>query len=473
MVTEVIHVLVRCAQLKELLLLPKVCVKTQEPQVVTEHNLMNRCPKFLVGHPVQNHALCEIFKQISQLIPGVAVCIQTGASKGQHQDFFSAQQGQKLFGIVDDRPEGLLPPSASFYYPATRPLRTTWPRQRQGHRKDEELAPLGRKGTKSRRERGERSRGCRMTQKQRMDKNKIFVSDLNPYITCRLCEGYFIDATTLVDCLHVFCRACILRHFENSKTGCPTCNTVCKKKSQAYFRPDPQVQSLVYKLVPSLYAKEMQRREDFYRSTGVRASSSCSDDSVIDRERDMINDQEEMISSHVGDKTQFLSPDDSISLSLEYYQAYLDREDQRPPCVAHKDVLQHPEFGHNDTTDSLPKTSDGDQTKKSDSGDLTADSSDSECAKGKEGARKNNGNLVEGDKESSATEKNETKDCDKRFLQCPAAVSMKHLQKFVRMKFGLTGDHRVDVIYKGEVLPANFSLMDVAYTFKWKRSSPT
>ncbi|KAJ8952513.1 hypothetical protein NQ318_003309 [Aromia moschata] len=37
-ITEVIHVLVRCAQLKELLLLPKVCVKTQEPQLVTEHN---------------------------------------------------------------------------------------------------------------------------------------------------------------------------------------------------------------------------------------------------------------------------------------------------------------------------------------------------------------------------------------------------------------------------------------------------
>ncbi|KAJ8949368.1 hypothetical protein NQ318_012033 [Aromia moschata] len=36
-ITEVIHLLVRCAQLKELLLLPKVCVKTQEPQLVTDH----------------------------------------------------------------------------------------------------------------------------------------------------------------------------------------------------------------------------------------------------------------------------------------------------------------------------------------------------------------------------------------------------------------------------------------------------
>ncbi|KAJ8956826.1 hypothetical protein NQ318_014240 [Aromia moschata] len=37
-ITEVIYVLVRCAHLKELLLLPKVCVKTQEHQLVTEHN---------------------------------------------------------------------------------------------------------------------------------------------------------------------------------------------------------------------------------------------------------------------------------------------------------------------------------------------------------------------------------------------------------------------------------------------------
>ncbi|KAJ8951323.1 hypothetical protein NQ318_008227 [Aromia moschata] len=37
-ITEVIHVLVWCAQLKELLLLPKVCVETQEPELVTKQN---------------------------------------------------------------------------------------------------------------------------------------------------------------------------------------------------------------------------------------------------------------------------------------------------------------------------------------------------------------------------------------------------------------------------------------------------
>lgn len=35
---------------------------------------------------------------------------------------------------------------------------------------------------------------------------------------------------------------------------------------------------------------------------------------------------------------------------------------------------------------------------------------------------------------------------DRRYLQCPAAVTMWHLQKFVRMKYGLTSEHRVSTI---------------------------
>ncbi|KAJ8941480.1 hypothetical protein NQ318_017865 [Aromia moschata] len=57
-ITEVIHVLVRCAQLKELLLFHKVFVKTQEPQLVTDHNNL-----IIVGqqisHPFSN--ICKVF----------------------------------------------------------------------------------------------------------------------------------------------------------------------------------------------------------------------------------------------------------------------------------------------------------------------------------------------------------------------------------------------------------------------------
>lgn len=143
----------------------------------------------------------------------------------------------------------------------------------------------------------------------------IILKDLNSILTCPLCSGYYIDATTLVDCMHscklaVFliwtlplkchlfalpvCKSCILKHFENNKLICPTCSTACKRKENfSYYRSDMQLQTLVYKIVPGLYAKEIQRREDFYRTAGVRASSSCSDDSVIG---DNMQEHEEWVS---------------------------------------------------------------------------------------------------------------------------------------------------------------------------------
>lgn len=31
---------------------------------------------------------------------------------------------------------------------------------------------------------------------------RIKITELNPHLMCALCGGYFIDATTIVECLH-------------------------------------------------------------------------------------------------------------------------------------------------------------------------------------------------------------------------------------------------------------------------------
>ncbi|CAE1249388.1 PCGF4 [Acanthosepion pharaonis] len=56
----------------------------------------------------------------------------------------------------------------------------------------------------------------------------IKITDLNPHLTCILCGGYFIDATTIIECLHPFCRACIVRYLESSKF-CPICEVMVHK----------------------------------------------------------------------------------------------------------------------------------------------------------------------------------------------------------------------------------------------------
>ncbi|XP_036031536.1 polycomb group RING finger protein 6-like [Onychomys torridus] len=53
----------------------------------------------------------------------------------------------------------------------------------------------------------------------------IPLSELNPHISCSVCKGYLIDATTITECLHTFCKSCIIKHFEHSYR-CPKCNIV-------------------------------------------------------------------------------------------------------------------------------------------------------------------------------------------------------------------------------------------------------
>lgn len=57
----------------------------------------------------------------------------------------------------------------------------------------------------------------------------------------------------------------------------------------------------------------------------------------------------------------------------------------------------------------------------------------------------------------------------RRYLRCPAAVTVFHLQKLIRAKYGLSEAHRVDIIYKEEPLCGNYTLMDISYIHHWRR----
>ena len=59
----------------------------------------------------------------------------------------------------------------------------------------------------------------------------------------------------------------------------------------------------------------------------------------------------------------------------------------------------------------------------------------------------------------------------RRYLRCPAAVTVFHLQKLIRAKYGLSKAHRVDIMYEEEPLCQNYSLMDIMYIYHWKRVS--
>nr|XP_015923754.1 polycomb group RING finger protein 3 isoform X2 [Parasteatoda tepidariorum] len=98
---------------------------------------------------------------------------------------------------------------------------------------------------------------------------RIRLKTLNPHITCKICKGYLIDATTVIECLHTFCKSCLVKHLEDNNT-CPTCEIVIHQSHPLqYISYDRTMQDIVFKLVPNLQQNEVRRERDFYKRRGM------------------------------------------------------------------------------------------------------------------------------------------------------------------------------------------------------------
>lgn len=95
---------------------------------------------------------------------------------------------------------------------------------------------------------------------------KIPVKELNELLTCYLCRGYYQQANTIPDCLHTFCRVCIVRyvleHSTSSNIRCPKCDTDLGTYSQITkkVKYDRNLQTICDALFPSQHT-ERQREE--------------------------------------------------------------------------------------------------------------------------------------------------------------------------------------------------------------------
>eukprot|EP00069_Balaena_mysticetus_P010949 bmy_20929T0 len=87
---------------------------------------------------------------------------------------------------------------------------------------------------------------------------KHLVKDFNPYIICCIYKGYLIKPTTVTECLHTFCKTCIVQRFEDSN-GCPRCgNQVHETNSLERLSLDNTLEEIIFKLVPGLQEQELE-----------------------------------------------------------------------------------------------------------------------------------------------------------------------------------------------------------------------
>ncbi|XP_006826060.1 polycomb group RING finger protein 1-like [Saccoglossus kowalevskii] len=137
----------------------------------------------------------------------------------------------------------------------------------------------------------------------------IKIRDVNPHVVCILCAGYFIDATTVTECLHTFCKSCIVKYLQTSKC-CPMCNIkIHETQPLINLKADRTMQDIVFKLVPNLYENEEDRKREFYKSRGL--------DKVQNQVQTSLSGRLDPTASH------FYRNDEQLSMCLERHSSLI------------------------------------------------------------------------------------------------------------------------------------------------------
>ncbi len=74
--------------------------------------------------------------------------------------------------------------------------------------------------------------------------------------------------------------------------------------------------------------------------------------------------------------------------------------------------------------------------------------------------------------EESTEEEKQKVESSRRYLRCPAAVTVDLLKRLIRGKYGLSDSHAVDFLYEDAYLCDEYSLVDLAYIYDWRRKGP-
>lgn len=78
------------------------------------------------------------------------------------------------------------------------------------------------------------------------------LEQLNPHLICQICSGYYRDAHTIMECLHTFCKSCLLKEFYQGLRSCPNCKIELGPNPLHVMLYDRTMQELVNKILPEL-----------------------------------------------------------------------------------------------------------------------------------------------------------------------------------------------------------------------------
>ena len=274
----------------------------------------------------------------------------------------------------------------------------------------------------------------KMSSSDPLDK-RCRLSDLNAMITCNICHGYLIDATTVTECLHTFCKSCIVKHLEDNNT-CPECDDLIHQSHPLdYVAFDRTLQDLVYKIVPGLEQDEHDRERKFYADRGL----PCPKDQAPEEDEE---DEDEENESKADNGT----PDTETNMD---YHRFDEQVNLLLECKARVDDASDQDETVSEAKGEKEK-SEGDQSKAS-----TSSATSTSPAK------------------DSRSQQQQLKGLKRKFVRCSSLATVTHLKKFIAKKLLHSVDRYkdLDIMCNDEPLYKDHTLKFV-YVTRWRTKEP-
>lgn len=196
-------------------------------------------------------------------------------------------------------------------------------------------------------------------------------SELNGLLTCSLCKGLYRDAHTVLECMHTFCKSCILVHFHNNNIRgsiqCPQCNVSLGMYSHLTSKMiyDRDLQSIVDKVYPEFILLEKEEEVQHYKKLKIPLKSAVTNK----RERESSDGQErekKRTKESAGDEQQEAAKKERVDTEFTVKLNPCDQCDEslRLPMLAKRlckvsmavRVLKIKKFVHKRLTDAEQQT---------------------------------------------------------------------------------------------------------------------
>lgn len=125
------------------------------------------------------------------------------------------------------------------------------------------------------------------------------LESVKEHFTCSLCKGYIRCAHTISECLHSFCKSCLLRAYSRGLMKCPSCHVNLGPDPSSVTIFDRTLQELIDKLLPELNETDRMEEIQYYQRKGILPETGFAEE--INREDKMTFDKRIELEDAVGE----------------------------------------------------------------------------------------------------------------------------------------------------------------------------